>query len=59
MRPKFFGQTVNAPVDFRTRTAIEQMSREANTTMAEIIRGLLAEGLKAKGIDFEHETTRL
>lgn len=50
MRPKLFGQTLNAPVDCGTRSAVEKLARDANTTMAQVVRELLKEALKVKGL---------
>jgi hypothetical protein len=51
MANKRFGQFLNCPVDIKTRSAVEQLASEKNTTLSEIVRRLLKDALAQRDSD--------
>ncbi|MDD1762902.1 MAG: hypothetical protein LUQ59_11785 [Methanothrix sp.] len=49
MKIKRFGACLNTPVSPLLREKIEQTAQSQGLSMAELVRDLLQEGLKAKG----------
>jgi uncharacterized membrane protein len=51
MERKRFGEFLHCPVKPAVRAAVEQLAIETDQTLSDIVREILNEGLKARGIE--------